>query len=283
MSDVPSTGGQPAGLRLTRRGRLLIQTLPVFLVCAVGVQALAHRGDSGTPTPRAAAATGTPGTPATPAASGTPGAATSATATPSVQPDAGAASPRPAASRSTAPAARPSISGTGSLAVVPGQSAVHGTGPLRRFMVEVEAGLSEDPTAFAAAVERVLFDERGWGGGGRLSFQRVSSGPVAFRVTLASPRTTDRLCAPLGTGGIYSCYHAGRSVLNAMRWRDGARAYPHDLASYRTYMVNHEVGHALGHGHRYSCGSGGLAPVMMQQTKSLYGCRQNVWPLAYEH
>jgi hypothetical protein len=269
---------RPPDVRLTRRGRLLLQTLPAFLVCAAGVQALAHRADSAgdaARTPRAAAATGTPAD----IPSGTP--APSARATPS-GPSA-AASPRPAASRSAAPpAARPAISGTGRLAVVPGQSSVHGSGPLRRFMVEVEAGLGEDPKAFAAAVERVLFDQRGWGGGGRLSFQRVSSGPVAFRVTLASPRTTDRLCAPLDTGGIYSCYHAGRSVLNAMRWRDGAAAYPHDLTSYRTYMVNHEVGHALGHGHRYSCGSGGLAPVMMQQTKSLYGCRQNVWPLAAE-
>jgi hypothetical protein len=266
-------------VRLTRRGRLLLQTLPAFLVCAAGVQALAHRADSGdgARTPRAVAATSTPGTPA--AGTATPGAA-APSGTPSGRP--AAASPRPASSPSAAPDARPGITGTGRLAVVPGQSAVHGTGPLRRFMVEVEAGVGEDPRAFAAAVERVLFDQRGWGGGGRLSFQRVSSGPVAFRVTLASPRTTNRLCAPLDTGGIYSCYHAGRSVLNAMRWRDGARAYPRDLASYRTYMVNHEVGHALGHGHRHACGPGGLAPVMMQQTKSLYGCRQNVWPLADE-
>jgi hypothetical protein len=110
----------------------------------------------------------------------------------------------------------------------------------------------------------------------------VSSGPVAFHVVLASPATTDRLCRPLDTGGTLSCYQSGRSVLNAFRWFGGSRNYPGDLAGYRTYMVNHEVGHALGHGHRHTCGDGGLAYVMIQQTKSLLGCRPNPWPLPDE-
>jgi hypothetical protein len=260
------------GLRLTRRGRLLVQTFPIFLVLVIGTQAVAHR--AGRPADAALrAAPPTSAAPATTAAPSRPPATTRAPAPAVARTPAATASPRPARTAST---------GTGRLNVVPGQSAVHGSGPLRRFVVETEAGLPDDPAAFAAAVERVLFDARSWGGGGRLSFQRVSSGPVSFRVTLASPATTNRLCAPLDTGGIYSCYHAGRSVLNAMRWHDGAAAYRGNLAAYRTYMVNHEVGHALGHGHRHSCGAGGLAPAMMQQTKSLYGCRQNPWPLADE-
>jgi hypothetical protein len=159
---------------------------------------------------------------------------------------------------------------------------VHGSGPLRRFTVEVERGLPESPAAIAAAVERVLFDPRGWAGSGRLSLQRVASGPVAFRVVLASPATTDGLCRPLDTGGLYSCYQHGRAVLNERRWGTGATSYAGDLASYRIYMVNHEVGHALGHGHRYACGPGALAYVMIQQTKGLAGCRRNPWPLAGE-
>jgi hypothetical protein len=256
------------GIRLTRRGRLLVQTFPVFVLIAVATQAVAHRSGAN-PRPRPAAAA-----PTTPAASPSrsPRPSPSRSATPSPR---ATATPTPTATR-------PAMRATGRLRVVPGQSKVHGRGPLRRFTVEVEEGLADDPAAFAAAVERVLFDARGWGGGGRLSFQRVSSGPVSFRVTLATPATTDRLCLPLRTGGIYSCYAGGRSVLNAMRWHDGAAAYRGDLASYRVYMVNHEVGHALGHGHRYACGAGGLAPAMMQQTKSLYGCGRNPWPLAAE-
>ena len=42
---------------------------------------------------------------------------------------------------------------------------------------------------------------------------RVSSGPVSFRVVLANPSTVNRMCAPLITGGIYSCGMYGRAVL----------------------------------------------------------------------
>lgn len=263
-------------VRLTRRGRLLLHTLPLFLVTATALNVLAQRLDAD-----AAPATLTAATPsAAPSRTPTP----SATPSRSPSPRATTASPKPApsaTSRSPRPP-RTTYATSGRLVVVPGTSAVRGSGPLRRFTVEVEAGLKNDPAAFAAAVERVLFDPRGWAGSGRMSFQRVSSGPVSFRVTLASPRTTDRLCSPLDTGGIYSCWNGARAVLNAMRWNDGAASYRGDLASYRTYMVNHEVGHGLGHGHTTRCGAGGLAPVMMQQTKSLYGCRRNPWPLQAE-
>ena len=257
-------------VRLTRRGRLLLRTLPLLLVLGTSLQVLAQRLDERRGPTQAVAAEPAP----------TPAVTVSRTPAP--------ASPSPKATPKPSPKATPKTTraaayrGTGRLAVVPGTSAVRGTGPLRRYVVEVEAGLQGDPAAFAAAVDAVLGDPRGWSGGGRMSFQRVSSGPVSFRVTLASPSTTDRLCRPLDTGGVLSCWNGARAVLNAMRWNQGAASYRGDLASYRIYMVNHEVGHALGHGHRTSCGAGGLAPVMVQQTKSLYGCRRNPWPLAAE-
>ena len=42
---------------------------------------------------------------------------------------------------------------------------------------------------------------------------------MSFRVVLATPSTVNRLCAPLITGGIYSCGMYGRAVLNLLRWR----------------------------------------------------------------
>jgi hypothetical protein len=106
----------------------------------------------------------------------------------------------------------------------------------------------------------------------------VPGGDVAFRVTLVSPATADRLCAPLRTNGYFSCGTSERAVLNVARWLTGADAYGGDLASYRSYLVNHEVGHVLGRGHEPCPGAGRQAPVMLQQTKGLDGCAANSWP-----
>jgi hypothetical protein len=168
--------------------------------------------------------------------------------------------------------------GNGELVRVPGSGPRTGTGPLLRYTVAVEGGLGLDAREFAGAVEQVLGDPRSWGAGGRGSFARVSSGPVAFRVLLASPATTDRLCAPLRTRGRYSCATGRLAVVNSMRWLRGAAAYDGELEDYRRYVVNHEVGHALGHDHAGCPGRGRPAPVMMQQTKGVGACRAQPWP-----
>jgi hypothetical protein len=98
-------------------------------------------------------------------------------------------------------------------------------------------------------------------------------------VLLATPGTVDRICARVGlrTGGIFSCWSGRTAAINARRWHEGARDH-HDLAVYRAYLVNHEVGHGLGYGHVDCPGSGQPAPVMMQQTKSVGACTPNAWP-----
>ncbi len=170
----------------------------------------------------------------------------------------------------------------GLLHVVGGHSRRSGRGPLRRYTVQIEDGIQVDRRRVADTIASILGDRRGWGGTGRLSFQRVSSGPVSFRVVLANPSTVNRMCAPLITGGIYSCGMYGRAVLNLMRWQHGAPAFRGNMTMYRRYLVNHEVGHVLGHSHRSCHASGARAPVMMQQTKGVGSCRANGWPLAWE-
>jgi hypothetical protein len=172
---------------------------------------------------------------------------------------------------------------TGRLRIVPGSTRAVGHGPLWRFDVRVEGGLGIDPRRFAETVESVLFAPRGWTRHGTASFQRVSAREVDFHVVLASPPLTDRLCAPAVTRGMFSCHNDGQVVLNFWRWQHGARSYGRDIARYRTYLVNHEVGHALGRGHLPCPAEGARAPVMMQQTLGVEACRPNAWPLVREH
>ena len=176
--------------------------------------------------------------------------------------------------------------GAGTFSVLPGSSAVIGKGgPLYRFDLQVENGVrGVDLKQFATVVMDALSNRRSWTGTGQLSLQRVSSGPVNFHVSLSSAMTVRTLCGyslPVET----SCFDGGdsRVVLNVARWVRGAKVYASDLATYRIYAVNHEVGHALGHNHAHRCLSNGLAPVMMQQTigtRTTSGqiCEANPWP-----
>jgi Protein of unknown function (DUF3152) len=152
----------------------------------------------------------------------------------------------------------------------------HGLG----VAILVEGRLPLSVRSFARAVEEALRDPRGWRRAG-YSFHFVDPLQADIEIVLASPSLTDRLCAPLQTLGIYSCAQGSRAVLNFARWQHGASAY-RSLSRYRTYMINHEVGHLLGRGHVYCPAPGALAPLMVQQTKGVAPCRPNPWPLAGE-
>ena len=110
-----------------------------------------------------------------------------------------------------------------------------------------------------------------------VAFARTD-GPAQIQLTIASPVLVDRLCYPLDTGGWLSCRNGDRVILNARRWATGVPAYAGHLDDYRAYLVNHEVGHRLGHGHVGCPGAGAPAPVMMQQTKGIGACTRNPWP-----
>jgi hypothetical protein len=172
---------------------------------------------------------------------------------------------------------------TGELVVVPGESEVAGSGErLVTYAVEVEQGLPVDPDCFARVVELTLADDRSWIGSGRWSMQRVDTEDVSLRVTLASPDTVDSRCLPLRTGGIFSCWNGSRAMVNLWRWETGASDFGDHLIEYRTYVINHEVGHGLGFGHVGCTGSGDPAPVMMQQSKTTGDCVPNGWPTVAE-
>jgi hypothetical protein len=173
--------------------------------------------------------------------------------------------------------------GTGKVTVVSvPQAAVATSGRTVRYTVEIEGGLGVDPAEVASTIQSVLLHPQGWQVVDGVRFVNVSpqqeanGAHVDVRVTLASPGLTDRLCAPMQTLSQVSCWNGERSVLNFRRWALGDDSYGADVALYRVYQVNHEVGHGLGHQHKACPGKGKRAPVMVQQTLDLGGCKP--WP-----
>ena len=162
--------------------------------------------------------------------------------------------------------------------VVPGRVRAPGRGQVWSVRVEVERGLPVDGPRFAAFAMAVLNDPRSWGHGGRMTFERTDRRDADMVLLLASPRTTDALCRPLDTRGVASCAMRGRAILTFHRWVKATPEYAADPTAYRRYVVNHEIGHLLGHRHVRCPGKGRPAPVMQQQTYGLQGCRPNSWP-----
>ena len=159
------------------------------------------------------------------------------------------------------------------------------------YTIDIEGGINTSHIGgrdvFAWWVHSALGDPRGWVSGGRRSFHQFDTAGLAalqkeptgvgaglrktaLHFTLATPLTTRKLCGyslPVET----SCWSSQtrRVVINMARFVRGAATFPHDLAGYRYYVINHELGHGLGFGHEVCGAANGTAPVMMQQTLTL--------------
>ncbi|WLQ36140.1 DUF3152 domain-containing protein [Streptomyces castrisilvae] len=181
----------------------------------------------------------------------------------------------------------PALVGPGDFETVPGSAKAPGKGTKHRYRIDVEKGLGLDAELFAQAVQKTLNDDRSWAHDGDMTFERISKGDPDFVITLASPGTTATWCRKSGldtTEDNVSCDSAAteRVMINAYRWAQGSATFgPDKLFSYRQMLINHEVGHRLGHNHVSCRTEGALAPVMQQQTKTLnldgIKCRANPW------
>lgn len=148
--------------------------------------------------------------------------------------------------------------------------------------IDIDSRIEEtSDTEFAAFVVATLNDPRSWKAAG---FTFVSDPDAEYHVVLDEPSEVDAICDELKTNGKVSCQNGPYVALNADRWREAVPHWDKDLTAYRTYLVNHEVGHLIGQRHPASrCPVAGYpAALMEQQTKSLDGCTGNSWPLWWE-
>jgi hypothetical protein len=157
--------------------------------------------------------------------------------------------------------------GAGTFAVLPGTTPPIGSGQLFTYTVEIEDGvqLTGGPEGFARTVDATLSNPKSWVGSGMYAFQRIDTGSPKIRITLVSQLTARAICG-FRIQFDSSCWRAGRAILSTARWERGAVAFQGNVVAYQQYVVNHEVGHGLGFGHRPCAEDGGLAPIMMQQT-----------------
>ncbi|WP_240762411.1 DUF3152 domain-containing protein [Micromonospora sp. HM134] len=317
MSALPSRGPRPIRLLRpasgTGRWRPTALVALLLVVTSGGLAVatpppVAGRLVAGPATPAAAVRSGTAGHPPGPA--GPPGVVTSAGATASfggssgvdVAGGVGSVPPVPAMAPEPAGAAVPAATVPPSALSGPVPATGRGTfryddragatlgrsGGVRRYRVAVEVGSGEDVRDFSDQVQAALAGPGSWVDGGRLRLRRVpGNAPADFTVQLATRSTAGRLCRAGGVdirvGGVpyTSCRAPGKVIINLDRWRTSV---PHfvragvPLPVYRTYVVNHEVGHQLGHRHEGCPGVGRPAPVMQQQSLFLRGCTANPWP-----
>ncbi|CAL9486512.1 hypothetical protein C1708_15725 [Streptomyces sp. DH-12] len=212
---------------------------------------------------------------------------------PDARPPQAAPTPTPPSSPAPAPAA-PSPSATRTTIEVPergsgmfvtaradGDTVGEGPRPLR-YVVEVEDGLDVSPSDAAEEIAEILAAPRGWTHDPENAFRLVGAGaPHDLSIKIATPATADALCwkgIRQDTGGEYNCEVPDGVVVNLRRWVEGSPTFDGPIHDYRALIINHEMGHFLGHSHMTCGGEGRLAPVMMQQIKGLKGCVANAWP-----
>lgn len=176
----------------------------------------------------------------------------------------------------TEPSATTSPSAVDGFQSAGGSSPGTGRGRVHTYTVEVEQGTDVAPGVFAEEVDGIIGDVRGWTVQ-RRSFQRLPE-QGSITISLAATATADRLCADPAADGPSTCFVEARLVIGVADWEQAPAEWPDSQGDYRTFLVNHGLGHALAAPDAGCPGEGATAPVMVRQPAALEGCVANPWP-----
>lgn len=144
--------------------------------------------------------------------------------------------------------------------------------------------ISDDASSFENAIYRTLNNPLGWPRAGA-TFVQGTDGQCDMTIVLSQAQympTFSQDCSQE-----YSCRVGNDVIINKARWDHGTKSWltaGGTLDRYRIMVINHEVGHRLGHiDNETACaGAGQPAPLMQQQSMGLEGCVANEWPLDSE-
>lgn len=145
-----------------------------------------------------------------------------------------------------------------------------------------------DLTEFANMVFFTLNDPRGWPRAGVI-FQEnegadPNADPNACSMTLTLAAADQMTSFSTECSDEYSCRVGNDVIINVDRWNNATEGWLNaggTVERYRTMVINHEVGHRLGHlDNELTCPAVNQpAPLMQQQSMDLLGCVPNEWPL----
>jgi hypothetical protein len=153
------------------------------------------------------------------------------------------------------------------------------------YSVSLDGNVSVPLAEFGALADQTLNDPRGWYRAD-VGFQQVAENGQMQLVLAEASRLPSY--SPVCSAQ-WSCQpgYSGLVVINVDRWLGGTDSWAATglpLRDYQHMVINHEVGHFLGHRDNETVCSapGALAPIMQQQSMDLRGCQLNPWPLDSE-
>lgn len=144
-----------------------------------------------------------------------------------------------------------------------------------------------DLTEFANMVFSTLNDPRGWPRAGAVFQEADGTDPNACSMTLTLAAADQMTSFSTECSDEYSCRVGNDVIINIDRWNNATEGWLNaggTVERYRTMVINHEVGHRLGHlDNELTCPAVNQpAPLMQQQSMDLLGCVPNEWPLDEE-